>query len=399
MSDRRANPLVGTRSLIRLALRRDRVTVPVWIVILGLIPSSAAGAYDTLYPTMAERADLTGSIGANPSVAVLYGPGFDLSTAGGFTAWRFGGFLALLTGLMAVFTVTRHTRAEEDSGRAELVASTAVGRFASLTAAIAVAAGASVAIGLVETVALLATDQPVTGSVALGLSTAAAGIVFTAIAALACQLAEYSRTANGIGSAVLGAAFLIRAVGDSSTGGRWISWLSPLGWAQQTRPFAGERWWVFVLPVVTALAVGAVAYGVLRHRDLGIGVLPPRPGPARAAARLASPFALAWRLQRGALIGWCVGTVVSGAVFGSIANGVGDLLGDSEQSRDMFERLGGSGNLIDAFLGTIAGTFGMVVSLYGVQAVLRMRSEETTLRVEPLLATRAICCSRSEGRR
>ncbi len=131
-------------------------------------------------------------------MAVIYGPAFDLSTAGGFTAWRIGGLLAVFTALMAIFTVTRHSRAEEDSGRAELLASGAVGRSALLTAAIAVAAGASLLIGMLEALVLIAADLPVAGAIALGLATAATGVVFAAIAAVACQLAADARTANGI---------------------------------------------------------------------------------------------------------------------------------------------------------------------------------------------------------
>ena len=251
--------MTGTWALIRLALRRDRLTLPIWIVVLGVLPASMASSYETYYPTAVERAGLTASIGRNPSVAVLYGPAFDLSTAGGFAAWRVGGLLAVLTGLMAIFTVTRHTRAEEDSGRAELLASAAVGRNALLSAGIAVAAGASVLIGAVQALALLAADLPVDGAVALGLATAATGLVFTAVAAVACQFAEYSRSANGIGAAVLGFGFLLRAVGDSSTVAPWLSWLSPIGWAQQLRPFAGERWWVVIVPALAAVMIGAVA--------------------------------------------------------------------------------------------------------------------------------------------
>ena len=283
LTRRGLTPLTGTGALARLALRRDRVQLPIWIVVLAALPAITANAYDTLYPTAAERTSLTGTIGANPSVAVLYGPGFDLSTPGGFTAWRFGGIVAVLTALMAVFTVTRHTRAEEDSGRAELLASTVTGRYAALTAAVAVAGGVSATIGVIQATALIAAGTPTAGAWAFGLSTVACGLVFTAVAALAAQLAEYARTANGIAAAVLGAAFLVRAVGDSSTGGHSLSWLSPIGWVQQIRPFAGERWWVLALPLVTATIVAAAAYVVLPRRDLGVGILPPRPGPARGA--------------------------------------------------------------------------------------------------------------------
>ncbi|HEV7980865.1 ABC transporter permease, partial [Amycolatopsis sp.] len=382
-----SHPFVGTWHLTRLALRRDRIILPLWIVILSVIPSSSTSTYETIYPTVAERAGLTASIGANPSVAVLYGPAFDLSTAGGYGAWRLGGFMALFIGLMAVFTVTRHTRAEEDTGRAELLASAVLGRYAALTAAVLVSGGASLLIGLISAGALAGGGLPTAGAFAFGLSTAFVGLVFTAIAAVAAQLAEYSRTANGIGAAAVGVAFLFRAFGDSTVDTKWISWLSPIGWAQQIRPFAGERWWVLLLPLAATVAIGAVAYTMLPRRDFGVGILPPRPGPAEAAPSLRTPLALAWRLHRGPLIGWTVGLAVCGAVFGSIASGIGDIVGSSEQTRQILERMGGSDVMTDTFLAAMVGIFGMTASLYGVQAALRMRGEETANRVEPLLST------------
>ena len=256
-----------------------------------------------------------------------------------------------------------------------------------LTAGIAVAGGASILIGTVEAIALIAAGLPVAGAVALGLATATTGIVFTCVAAVACQFAEYARTANGIGAAVLGLAFLLRAVGDSSSAAAWVSWLSPIGWAQQLRPFAGERWWVLILPTLTAVVAAAAAYVLLPRRDLGAGLLPQRTGPARAARTLAGPVALASRLQRGALLGWFVAMVACGAVFGSIANGIADLLGDSAQAQEIFERMGGTSRLVDAFLASLAGIYGMIVALYGVQATLRLRAEEISLHTEQLLAT------------
>ncbi|MEC3978848.1 ABC transporter permease [Amycolatopsis sp. H20-H5] len=382
-----AHGLAGTWQLTKLALRRDRIILPIWILMLSVAPASATGTFDTYYPTAADRAGLTSSMGSNPSIAVVYGPAFDLSTSGGFTAWRLGGFVALFIGLMAVFTVTRHTRAEEDTGRAELLASAIVGRYAALTAAVIVSAGSSLLIGVIEAATLSGSKLPVGGAFAFGAATASAGLVFTAIAAVCAQLAEYSRTANGIGAAAVGISFLLRAIGDSTGSAHWVSWLSPIGWAQQVRPFSGERWWVLLLPVAASVAIGATAYVLLPRRDIGVGILPPRPGPAEASRSLSSPLGLAWRLHRGPFIGWIVGMVVCGAAFGSISSGIGDLVNQSEQTREVFARLGGSDSLTDAFLATMAGLFAMIGSLFGVQAVLRMRGEETANRVEPVLAT------------
>ncbi|SFA72776.1 ABC-2 type transport system permease protein [Amycolatopsis marina] len=386
----KAGPNVGTRHLVRLALRRDRIILPLWILLLGIMPASTAGTFEQLYPTMAERAGLTSAMQANPSIAVLYGPAFDLSTAGGFVAWRLLGFMAVFIALMAIFTVTRHTRAEEDTGRGELLGSTVVGRYAMLTAAVIVAGGTSVLIGLIQIVTLAGSGLPMAGSLAFGLATATTGLVFTAVSAVAVQIAEYSRTANSISSAVLGAAFLIRGVGDANAGGDlgWISWLSPLGWPLQLRAFADERWWALGLSLVTAVVVGAVGYKLLPRRDFDAGILRGKPGPATAAPTLNNPLALAWRLHRGSLIGWSVGFAVSGLMMGAIANGIGDIIGDSEQGRQMFERMGGSSGMINAFLAAMTGMFGMIAAIYGVQATLRMRAEEVAVRVEPLLATR-----------
>lgn len=380
--------LAGTRHLVRLALRRDRVALPIWVLVIGLLPASTAGAYAQLYPDAASRASLTAGMRTNPSITLLYGPPFDLSTAGGFTAWRFGVFGPVFLALACIFTVTRHTRQEEDTGRQELLSSTVTGRYAALTAALITTGLGAVGTGLLVALGLTGAGLPAAGSVAFGLGTALTGLVFAAVAAVAAQLAEYSRTANGIAAAMLGIAFALRAVGDSATDISWLSWLSPLGWSTQIRPFAGDRWAVALLLLAAALAVGWGAYLLLPRRDVGMGIFPSRPGPPVAAPGLRSPFALAWRMHRGVLIGWIVGFAVFGAMFGSLAAGIGDIVGDSAQAQQMFERLGGAQNLVDTFLAAIASIFGMVAAMYAVQATLRMRSEETALRLEPLLATR-----------
>ncbi|MEU3272591.1 ABC transporter permease [Saccharomonospora sp. NPDC006951] len=384
----RSNQLAGTGQLVRLALRRDRVILPVWVLVLGLMTSAGAGPYEALYPTEAERAGLTATMGGNPSLTLLYGPAFDLSTPGGFTAWRFGAFVGLFLALACIFTVTRHTRQEEDTGRQELLSSTVVGRYASLTAAVIVAAIGSVATGVLMVAMLVGTGLPASGSVALAAGVTLCGFVFIGVATITAQVAEYSRTANGIAIAVLGSTFLLRAVGDATREASWLSWLSPVGWATQIRAFADERWWVLALLAGTAVVLATIGYRLLPRRDVGMSLIPARPGPAEAAGSLRNSFALALRLQRGPLVGWVIGFAVFGALFGSLAAGIGDVIGDSAEAQQMFARLGGSQSMIDSFIAAMAGIVAMIASLYSVQATLRMRSEETAFRVEPLLATR-----------
>ncbi|TCP56956.1 ABC-2 type transport system permease protein [Tamaricihabitans halophyticus] len=380
--------LLGTGQLVRLALRRDRVSLPCWIVVLSVLPPMMGSTYTELYPSVAERAALTDTLGANPSIALLYGPAFDLSSPGGFVAWRIGGFGAVLIALFAIFTVTRHTRAEEDSGRAELLGSTVLGRYAMLTAALIVAGGASLLIGVLQALGLIGIGEPVAGSLALGFGMASAGLVFAGLAAISVQLATYARSANSLAATVVAVAFVLRGVGDATADVPWLSWLSPIGWTQQLRPFAGERWWVFALPVGCAVLFGLIGYLLLPRRDLAAGLLPERAGPARAGGALTGSLGLAWRLQRGSLIGWLVAMMLGGAIMGALADGIGQLLGDSPQVRQIMRQLGGQQAMVDAFLATVAGVFGLLAAMYGVQAALRMRAEEATLRLEPLLATK-----------
>ncbi|GAA5129039.1 ABC transporter permease [Haloechinothrix salitolerans] len=379
--------LAGTGQLTRLALRRDRFLLPAWLLVLSVLPAGVANAYEQLYPTAAMREPLAATVGANPALAVLLGPAFDLSTPGGFTAWRLLGFHAVIAGLMVIFTVTRHTRAEEETARHELLASGVIGRYAPLTAAVLVATGASALAGLLATTLLLATGLAAAGALAYGAALTGSGLVFTGVAAIAAQLVAFARTSNGIATSVLGASFLLRGLGDASDEASWLSWLSPIGWAQRLRPFADERWWVLALSVVASLVTLAVGYLLLGRRDAGAGFLPERLGRAHATPSLRGPFALAWRLHRGSLIGWSIGVAISGAAFGAIALGIGDLIGDNPTMREMFVRMGGSAMVIDAFLAQIAEMFGMIGAFYGVQAALRARGEEVVTRVEPLLAT------------
>ena len=264
-----------------------------------------------------------------------------------------------------------------------------MGRQAALTAGLLTAVTANVAVSALLCVVLSAIGLPVSGSVAFALAIGASGLAFTGIAAVAAQLAAGARGARGICFGVLGAAFVLRAIGDSAcpSGPSWLSWTSPLGWVELTRPFDGQRWWVLALPcAVLAAGVGS-AYALSARRDLGAGLLPDRPGPASASALLRGPLSLAWRLQRGALAGWAAGVAFIFATSGAAAKGIGSLLGSSTQLRNEFTRLGGQAAITNAYLAALMMLAGLGAAGYATSAVLRLRTEETGGLAEPLLAT------------
>ncbi|MGH3715627.1 MAG: ABC transporter permease [Micromonosporaceae bacterium] len=384
------NALAGTSALVRLAVHRDRIMLPAWLTVFVGMAAMSAAATAELYPTVESRVSAAATANNSAALVALYGRVYDPTSLGAVSMMKLGGMGAAMVAVLTIFVVVRHTRAEEESGRQELLGATVVGRYAPLTAALLLAIGANLVLGLLTAVGLAAAGLPADGSLAFGLAWAGVGVAFAAITAVIAQLTTSARATIGLGSATLGAVYLIRAIGDtaSADGPRWLSWLSPIGWGQQFRPYAGNRWWVLLITVGFAVLAMGIAYLLVARRDLGAGLVSDRPGRATGHPLLRSPLALAWRLHRVGLAGWVVGFALMGLILGNIASDVGGFL-DSPEAREMFANLGGGAErqLSDLFLAAEMGIMGVIVSAYGISAALRLRSEETDLRAEPLLAT------------
>ena len=178
--------------------------------------------------------------------------------------------------------------------------------------------------------------------------------------------------------AVLAVSFLLRGVGDSggSHGLSWLTWLSPIGWAELARPFAGDRWWVLAVPVAGAGLGIAAAFMLAGSRDQGAGLVQPRPGPPAAGLLLHGPAGLAWRLQRAALAGWAAGFLAGGLAIGVVAQGIGQLLGTSKAIEQALHQIGGQSALVSTYLSACMSLLGLVAAAYAVAAVLRLRAGE-----------------------
>ncbi|MGW5193894.1 ABC transporter permease [Kribbella sp. NPDC004138] len=375
--------LAGTGGLIRLILRRDRIVLPLWIVLLTAISVSYVKEYGDLFPTPDSRVKYA----SNAGFITLYGE-LSGSSLGEFVTWRLG-FVPVMVGLISLLTVIRHTRVEEETGRRELLGATVVGRHAQLAAALITVLGANLVLAVLLALGMHSQDLPLAGSIAIGILYAGTGWFFAALGAVAAQLTASAGTARGIAIGVLGGAYVLRAAGDTSahTDGplAWLSYLSPIGWAQQIHPYAQNRWWLAVVLLAATIALIGAAVALAVRRDVGAGILPDRLGPADG--KLGSPLALAWRLHRGLLAAWTVGFALLGLLFGGVAEGVGDMMRDDPGIQEMFQRMGGAAGLIDSFLAGVMTLVGLIASAYAVQATLRMRVEESSGRAEPVLAT------------
>lgn len=379
--------LAGTPTLVRLALRRDRLRLSLWTLGIVGLSSVSAAVIQTTYDTAAKVASYGPTVGDSAASRITSGRQPALDTIEGITANEIAMTTTLGISLLMVFTVVRHTRAEEESGAAELVRSGIVGRHAAQVAALVVALGAAVVVSTLLTVVLIALGLEVEGSVAFGAEVGLLGLLYAGLAAAAAQVTASARGALGIAGGLLGAAYLLRGVG--AVGDNVLYWISPFGWAQGVAAYGEERWWLLGVLVAAAVACFGLAVALTARRDAGAGLVQPRPGAARAAARLATPWGLALRTQRGLVIGWAVGLATLAAVYGSVVPEVPDLFeGNPELLEAMGFGAGGSEGLIEAFLGYINLTLGVIGVIFGVASVLRLRSEEESGRLEALLATR-----------
>jgi ABC-2 type transport system permease protein len=380
---RHSTTLTGTWRLVRFTARLDRVRITLWVVGIALMVLLSAWGINDLYPTQAELSAAAAPLYDNAAFIALQGPTYAIDTLGGQIVFQLGGFGYVVIALMGMFLVGAHTRGDEEQGRTELVRATIVGRNAPVTAALIVTTAAMVVLGALITLSMLTVDLPVAGSVAYGAAMAAFGIFFAAVMAVAAQVTEHNRTAYGIAGAALGASYVVRAVGDVGSGS--LSWLSPMGWAQGTKPYAGERWWPLLLLVGGAALLTAQAYSLLWKRDLGSGLVAPRPGPSTASRLLTNEWGLVARMQRATLIGWVAGLALTGVAYGAIGEDVEDLIGDSEEMADIMTQA--QGDITDSYFASALLMMAVIAAGYAVSSALRMRSDETGNLAEPVLAT------------
>ncbi len=382
-------------ALLGQRIRRDRLQLIFWIGGTALLALFTATAVATTYGDAAERDQILALAIQSPAILILRG----LPQGGGLDAFVFFEiftYLALLAGLMSTFLAVRHSRAEEESGRADLIGSTPVGRVLPTVATLVHGIGANILLGLGVVAGFVAGGMAVDGSFVAGVATTATGVAFLAVGLLVAQFLRTSRGANGVSVALVGIAFLLRGVGDAlgtQTGplamaSAWPSWLSPIGWAQHTAAYSGNS--LAPLLLSAGLAVGCLigVFGLQSVRDSGASLLPERRGRASARPLLAGAFGLAWRLQWGTVVAWAVG----GAAFGLLAGSLSSLVQQAAASDPSIEHsleavVGGAGSVTQTLVAAMFGFVGVLAAACATQAVIRMRQEESLGTAELLLAT------------
>jgi ABC-2 type transport system permease protein len=377
--------MTGLVGLTRFSFRRSRVLVLAWTAILVLMCYASAAATGSLYATDAARVDAARAINTSPALVALYGPILDPHSIGELSMTKLTVTYAVFLMVFAVTVVRRHTRVEEESGRAELLGGLALDQATPLVSAVLVGALGSAGIAVLGGLADVAGGLPVAGSFWFAASWLGLGLVGTGIGAVSAQLSASARTSGAIAAAAIAVLYLLRAVGDT-TSASWLSWLSPLGWSTQLRAWTDPRGWIVLLYVALSAVLVGVAVVLRRRRDLGSGLLPERPGPATGSPRLADALSLNLRLHTPTLVVWTVAVAVMGALMAAIIPNIGSMLEDAGV-RDMFERLGGIGALQQTLVAAFVSIGAVVVSCFAVSVVTHGGGDEHDGRTEEVLAT------------
>jgi ABC-2 type transport system permease protein len=382
--------------LLRQRLRRDRLQLTLWIVGTALMAFAGYAGVSESYSTLADRQNILAAALANPVILMFRGLPSG-TTEGAFLAFEVLPWLALLAALMSTFLAVRHTRGDEEAGRAELVWATPAGRRLPTVATLVHGVLANVVLAALTALALIATGLPAPGSLLAGAAAGSCGIAFLGIGLIAAQLVRTSRGANSLTVWVLVATFLLRGIGNaagtpsddlSSMASAWPAWLSPFGWAEQTRPYDVDLVWPMLLALGFGLVLAGAALALQSLRDIDASFVAERPGRVSARPALASPHALVWRLTSGAIIGWAVGGAITGILATTLSGLVDQISGENPAVAEILKKIGGATGGLDEVVVTVFFTLlGILAACCAVQIVVRARQEETRGTVEAVLAT------------
>lgn len=372
----------GVVRMTRLNLRTGWVGLLLAALASGALVGAVMRSVTDLYGTAEERTTYAATLGQSPATAAFNGRPYDLDRVGGIAVYEVGFFGLLLLPAIAMVLAIRHSRQQEDIGRADLVTSMRVGRLAPLLAAMTVTA-AMVLVGaaIVVPIALQAGFET-TGTLRYAAMLALYTMLTSGIAFVAGEVCQSARSAYALGFGVLFLIYLVRAVID---GRKWdLGWTTPMGWLAESRPFSDDPpLWPAVAMVGATCLLLASAVVVRTRRDLGGGLISPRTGPAVGHVR--GPVAIAWRVTGGTALAWMTGAVAWGFAVGLLAQEMRQLL---DSNPTLSRALLGEAETPDSVMTYIAA---VLIALMGaavaVQGMTRMAAEESSGRIGLLLST------------
>lgn len=380
--------------LIAQRARRDRWQVSAWVIGTALLAVLTVAGVRSTYGTDADRRALLATAAANPVIMLFRGlpSGAD---EGAFVGFLILPFLAMLVAFMSTFLAVRHTRGEEDSGRAELVGATAAGRRSPLTATLIHGLIADVLVGVLTALALILAGLPSVGAILTGAATAAAGAVFLTVGLVGAEVFSSARAANTFAVWIVLATYLLGGIGNAlgapsddlqRVDSAWPAWSSPFGWIENVRPFADDDPRPLLLTVGAVVVLSATAFALQSMRDTTAGLVAARRGRPSAPSGLSSSTALVWRLSRPAVAGWAAGGFITGILATRLSSLLGQAASDLPSVQAIVAALTRGGSIAQGSVSIFFTMLGILAACCGVHVVCRARQEETHGTAEHVLS-------------
>jgi len=375
------------RALARRAFRDARTRTVAFAYLFLIYAYIQPAGFAHAYPTLADRLAFARSFASNDALRLFYGYPYDPVTIGGYSAWRVGGTLAIAAAVFGIFAAVRALRGEEDTGRMELVLAGVLRRRTAYLAALSAIAAGVLLLWLAETVGFVFAGLPTGGSAYLALATASVIPVYVGVGALVSQLAPTRRMALELGNALVGVSLLVRVVADTSSGAGWLRWLTPLGWAEELRPFtSSQQPLALLLPLAASALLLTAAAKIYAGRDVGTGVLPARERASPRLRLLSSPLTQGLRSERGTILAWLLSVGGFSFILGAVSTSISSADISASMQREIAKLGGGSIATPTGYMAFVFIFFILVVSLFACAQIAGARHEEADERLETLLA-------------
>lgn len=385
----------GLAPLLRQRMRRDWKQLLMWVIGTALLAYLSYAGVSQSYSTLEDRQNVLAAAIANPVILLFRGlpsgPG-----EGAFMIFEIFPWLAMLAAFMSTFLAVRHTRGDEEQGRAELIAATAAGRATPVIATVIHGLIANVVLAVLTALAFLGSGVSGNGAAVAGFATGAVGVAFLGVGLIAAQVMRTSRGANSLAVWVLVATFLFSGIGNAlgtpsddltRMESSWLAWVSPFGWGENVRAYADNNPWPGVLALVFGLVLAGIAIALQSSRDLGESFIPERLGRREAGGLLSSPTGLVWRLTWGGILGWVIGGLLTGMLSTALASIVNQIGGENPAVEDILSKIAGGGNLDQATISVFFAILGVLAACCAVQVVCRARQEEAHGTAELVLSS------------
>jgi ABC-2 type transport system permease protein len=374
------------RAVLLLYARLTRRGALLMAVAIAAYVGLEVVSYNTAYPNGVSSLQFA-MFEDNPAVRMMQGAPIALDSAGGFTLWDGGWIIQLLLAVWALLTTSRLLRGEEDVERTDLVLAGPVRATHATALSLVVVAAAALLIGVAASVTMLAFGTGLRGSVLLGLGLAGVTATFATVAAVTSQLVDVRRRAAALAAGVLGVAYVLRMVGNSTDARSWVRWTTPLGWMDELKPYGDPDLRALLPMLIVPVLLAALAVMLRERRDTGGALLATDAGREPHLRLLGSPTAFAWRSNRAVLLGWVLGLGAYSAVMGALISTMIDWLAKDESYQKIMADLGLDEVLtILGFLAMIGVMLGLAVALQVTWRMGAARGEEEAGRVEAILA-------------